>query len=232
MKTKKINDTAVIIPAYNEEKVIRSNLEEVLDRFEYVIVVNDGSTDHTGFEARKTKAIVIDHVPYGLGQGGALQTGIEYALTLPVSFFVTFDADGQHRLQDAIEMREEMLTGKYDIVLGSRFLGVESTGMPKSKRILLRAAVKFSNLTSGLKLTDAHNGLRVFNKSVAGGLDIREANYQHASEITDKIAQYAWKYKEVPVHVVYSDYSKSKGQSIFNAINLGFDIISGKVIRR
>jgi glycosyltransferase involved in cell wall biosynthesis len=200
--------------------------------FKHVIVVNDGSTDDTGKQAESAGAAVINHIPFGMGQGGALQTGIEYALKLPVDYFVTYDADGQHRIEDVIKMRDEIKAGDYDIVIGSRFLGVESKNMPKSKKIILKAAIKFSNAMSGMRLTDTHNGLRIFNRRVAETIDIREANYQHASEITDKIAKNGWKYREVPVEVVYSEYSKGKGQSIFNAVNLGFDIIGGKVIKK
>lgn len=227
----KIKDTVIIIPAYNEEKVIEGVLEDTLKVFQYVIVVNDGSQDGTSTEAQKTKAIVIDHFMNAGGQGGALQTGIEYALSLPVKYFVTFDADGQHQIKDVLKMRDEIVKGNYDIVIGSRFLGVEAKNMPRSKKVLLKMAVRFSNLTSGLKLTDTHNGLRMFNREVASTIDIEEVGYQHASEITEKIAKNKWRYKEIPIEIIYSEYSKNKGQSLLNAVNIGSDILIDKVIK-
>lgn len=231
VKTSKklISDTAIIIPAYNEDKVIRSVLENALKSFKYVVVINDGSRDNTSSEAKSTKAIVIDHFINGGGQGGALQTGIDYALTLPVDYFVTYDADGQHRVEDVLAMREVIVKEKVDIVIGSRFLGLESINMPKSKKLLLKGGIAFSNLTSGLKLTDTHNGLRVFNRHVAETLNIEEVGFQHASEITEKIAKHKYSYKEHPIQVIYSEYSRSKGQSMLNAVNIAGDVILGKV---
>jgi len=226
---KLISDTAIIIPAYNEGKVIRSVLNNAIKQFKHIVVVNDGSRDNTSSEAKSTSAIVIDHFINGGGQGGALQTGIDYALTLPVDYFVTYDADGQHRIEDVIAMRETIIKEKADIVIGSRFLGLESINMPKSKRAMLKAAIAFSNLTSGLKLTDTHNGLRIFNRHVAETLNIEEVGFQHASEITEKIAKNKYKYREQPIQVIYSEYSRGKGQSMLNAINIAGDVILGKV---
>jgi glycosyltransferase involved in cell wall biosynthesis len=227
-----IRDTVVIIPAYNEAEIIAKTLRGVLQSFKYCVVVNDGSSDDTSARARDAGAVVVDHFINGVGQGGALQTGIEYSLGLPVSYFVTFDADGQHQVKDVIKMRTVMQKAKPDIVIGSRFLGVESKNMPSSKKLLLKAAIKFSNLTSGLKLTDAHNGLRMFNRKVAEKLDIQDTGYGHASEITEKIAKYKWVYKEVPIEVIYSDYSIGKGQSMLNALNIASDILARKVVRK
>lgn len=225
-----ITDTVLIIPAYNEGQVIRQVIENAKETFKYVIVVNDGSSDNTSFEAKSGGADVVEHFMNGGGQGGAIQTGIEYAIKLPVKYFVTFDADGQHRVEDVISMREKMLSDDYDIILGSRFLGLKPDNMPISKRILLKLAISFSNFTTGLKLTDTHNGLRLFNRHVAETIDITETGYQHASEIIEKIKQHNYKYVEEPMVVIYTDYSMAKGQSMLNAVNIGMDIILRKVI--
>ena len=111
-----------------------------------------------------------------------------------------------------------------DIVLGSRFLG-KTKNMTKAKKVILKLAIYFSNKTSGLKLTDAHNGLRVFNRKVAQGLKITMNDMAHASEIVDRIRQNGYKYKEIPCTIVYTDYSKAKGQSLMNAINISFDLL-------
>lgn len=220
---------AVIIPVYNEGKVIRGVLENVLKTFKYVVVVNDGSKDNSAAEIAKTKAFLVDH-PINMGQGAALQTGIEFARMLPVDCFVTYDADGQHRLEDALAMIRELEKGDVDIVMGSRFMG-GAIGMPTSKRIVLKAAIWFSNFTSGLKLTDTHNGLRAFNRHVAENMQITLSDMAHASEILEIIAANKFRYKEIPVIIEYTDYSRGKGQSIINAVNIAFDTLLRKITK-
>jgi glycosyltransferase involved in cell wall biosynthesis len=185
--------------------------------------------DNTRSEAEKTDAIVISHV-INLGQGAAIQTGIDYALTLPVDYFCTFDADGQHSIDDVLAMLDVIKKEGVDIILGSRFKGrVEN--ISRLKRIVLKCAIWFSNITSGLKLSDAHNGLRVFNRHVAKTIDLQETGYQHASEFTEKIARNNYTYLEVPNTIIYTSYSKAKGQSMLNAVNIGVDILIGKIAK-
>jgi glycosyltransferase involved in cell wall biosynthesis len=222
-------DVAIIIPVYNEAKVINGVINQILKHFKYVVCINDGSDDNSSSEISKTNVYLIEH-PINMGQGAALQTGIEFARQLPVDYFVTFDADGQHRIHDVLLMLDEIKKGEYDIILGSRFLG-STVGIDTSKRFLLKLAVKFSNLTSGLKLTDTHNGLRVFNRVVAEGMRITLSDMSHASEILEIIADKKYKYKEMPVIIKYTDYSKGKGQSLINAVNIGFDALLRKISR-
>jgi glycosyltransferase involved in cell wall biosynthesis len=223
------SEVAIIIPVYNEGRVINSVVLSVLEKFKYVICVNDGSRDNSSDEILKTEAYLVEH-PVNMGQGAALQTGIEFARQLPVKYFSTFDADGQHKLDDVQAMYKEIRTGKYDIILGSRFLG-KTVGMKKTKYLILKAAIQFSNATSGLKLTDTHNGLRVFTRKVAQEIQITLPDMAHASEILEIIAKRKYKYKEIPVTIEYTDYSKGKGQSMINAINIGFDTVLRKISR-
>jgi glycosyltransferase involved in cell wall biosynthesis len=226
--SKKNSDTAIIIPVYNEGAVIGEVLGVVLAKFKYVVCVNDGSADDSASEIEQTGALLVNH-PFNMGQGAALQTGIEFAARLPVDYFVTFDSDGQHRIEDATSMLKELKLGKQDIILGSRFLG-GTIGMKKTKKVLLKAAIKFSNLTTGLKLTDTHNGLRAFNRHVAETINITMPDMTHASEILDTIKKQQYRYKEVPVVIKYTEYSRSKGQGLVNAINIGFDMLLRKVV--
>lgn len=219
---------AVIIPVYNEGKVIKSVIDKVLKEYKYVVCINDGSSDNSREEILKTKAYFVDH-PINMGQGAALQTGIEFARSLPVEYFVTYDADGQHRLEDVREMIRTIKRDKTDFVLGSRFLGKEAVNMPKIKRIILKMAIRFSNITSGVKLTDTHNGLRVFNRKVANSIQITLPDMAHASEILEIIYRNKYTYTEVPVVIEYTDYSRGKGQSIMNAVNIAFDTLLRKV---
>jgi glycosyltransferase involved in cell wall biosynthesis len=224
-------DTAIIIPAYNEAPVITATIDSVLKKFSTVICVNDCSSDSTAIEIARTKATLINH-PVNLGQGAALQTGIEYALQLPqIEYFVTFDADGQHGVDDVERMLGYIRAHDVDAVLGSRFLGTAQNIRPL-KKLILKAAVKFSNFTSGLRLTDAHNGLRVLNRRVAENLNITMPDMAHASEIVHRIAEHKFSYKEIPVTIAYTDYSVSKGQSVMNAVNISFDILLQKVIKK
>jgi glycosyltransferase involved in cell wall biosynthesis len=166
-----------------------------------------------------------------MGQGAALQTGIEFARLLPgVERFVTFDADGQHAVDDAVRLLEILDAGDLDIVLGSRFLGA-GIGASRSRRTLLKAAVRFSNMTSGIRLTDAHNGLRAFNRHVADTIDITAPDMTHASEIIELIARNGYRYQEVAVTIHYTDYSQAKGQASVNAVNIAIDTLLRKVGR-
>lgn len=220
----KNNKTAIIIPAYYEEKVIGEVIKKVKKDFENVICVNDGSKDETELEAIKAGAIVLSHLT-NIGQGGALETGIKFALNMPeIEYFATFDADGQHRIQDLKKMISILDKNGLDIVIGSRFLG-EKSNIPFLKIIILRLATLFTQLTTGLKLTDTHNGLRVFNRNYAQRVELRNFGMAHASEFLEIIKNNNLRYKEVPVIINYTDYSKSKGQPIINAVNIVFDLI-------
>jgi glycosyltransferase involved in cell wall biosynthesis len=222
-------DTVLIIPVYNEEKVIKDVIKNALKQFKYIVCINDGSNDNSSQQIAQTNAILIEH-PINMGQGAALQTGIEFSRSLPVEYFVTYDADGQHRLQDVARMLKEIEKGKHDIILGSRFLG-NTIGMKKSKAVVLKLAIKFSNFVSGMKLTDTHNGLRTFNRHVAETMNMTVPDMAHASEILDIIKRNGYRYKEVPVVIEYSAYSLAKGQTLINAVNIGFDVLLRKIAR-
>ena len=222
-------NTAIIIPVHNEAPVIESVVSSVLEYYKYVVCVNDGSVDNSAAEIMKTSAYLVDH-PINMGQGAALQTGIEFARQLPVDYFVMFDADGQHRIGDAQKMVKELKRGDWDIILGSRFLG-SAEGIKKSKEYILKLAVKFSNFTSGVRLTDTHNGLRAFNRHVAETIKITMPDMSHASEILEIISSQKYRYKEIPVTIDYSEYSMAKGQSVINAVNIVFDMLLRKVSR-
>ena len=225
-----MNDAVLIIPVYNEGTVIRKVVEEAKKVFPLVVCIDDGSTDNSIEQIERTGAILLKH-PINMGQGAALQTGIEFARTLPgVNYFVTFDADGQHCIKDAASMVKKIKEEKVDIIFGSRFIG-KTENMSRVKGVVLKLATWFSNITSGLRLTDTHNGLRVFNKHVACTMNITVPDMAHASEILEITSKNKYKYTEFPVTIRYTDYSKSKGQSLVNAINIGFDILLRKILR-
>ncbi|HEV7189319.1 MAG TPA: glycosyltransferase family 2 protein [Blastococcus sp.] len=209
----------MVVPLYNEATVIADVVRGIREAFPNVVCVDDGSTDGSAVAARRGGAVVVQH-PVNLGQGAALQTGISYALRDPeMKYIVTFDADGQHQVSDAVAMVEELHKGAADVVFGSRFLD-SRTKPSRAKRALLRAAVVYTNLTTKMRLTDAHNGLRAMNRSVAERLDIRQNRMAHASEIVEQIGTGGFRYAEHPVHIIYTDYSRSKGQSMLNSVNI------------
>jgi polyprenyl-phospho-N-acetylgalactosaminyl synthase len=226
-------DVWIVVPAYNEAAVIGEVIADLRSVFDHVVCVDDGSQDDTGAVALRAGAHLVSH-PVNLGQGAAIQTGIEYARSQPgAEVFVTFDADGQHRVKDVMRMIDKLTAEDVDIVIGTRFADQEvHSEVPVLKRIVLRTAVWLSPRSRRLNLSDAHNGLRVFNRKVAGGLDIAMSGMGHASEIIALVDENNWRVTEEPVEILYTDYSKSKGQPLVNGVNIVFDVfLRGKKSR-
>ncbi|UXY15539.1 glycosyltransferase family 2 protein [Chitiniphilus purpureus] len=224
-----MNDVWLVVAAYNEGSVIKEVLNDALDFFPNIVVVDDGSQDETAASILETGAWCVIH-PINLGQGAALQTGITFALSRGASFIATFDADGQHDPKDVVGMVEQMKLSSADVILGSRFKG-NTIGMPRIKQLFLRLAVFYTNLTSSVKLTDAHNGLRLFNRKAAMDLRIRQNRMAHASEIIDFIGKMKWVYEEYPVTIKYTDYSIRKGQRMSNSVSIVMDQLLSKFNR-
>jgi glycosyltransferase involved in cell wall biosynthesis len=216
----------IVVPAFNEATCLGAVVERLRARFPRVIVVDDGSSDGTAHAALAGGAIVLRH-PFNLGQGAALQTGITFALLRGASLIATFDADGQHQVSDIQELVEAMRRTGADVAIGSRFLG-SAPGMEWHRHLLLWLAVRYTSLTTGLQLTDAHNGLRLFTRRAAERIHIRHNRMAHASEILGTIARLGLTYVEVPVTVTYSDYSKAKGQRTLGAVRVITDLFVGR----
>lgn len=214
------DDTYVVIAAFNEGKMIRRVVGDVVAAGWRVVVVDDGSRDDTAAAAAVPGATVLRHA-INLGQGAALQTGIDYAIRRGAKQIVTFDADGQHSVEDLPEMVAALATS--DVALGSRFLGKELVGVTRGRRAFLRGATSLSNRMSGMKLSDAHCGFRAFRASAAPKLRITQDRMAHASELLRKIQTSGLRVQEVPVTVKYTEYSMRKGQSSFQAIRILFD---------
>ena len=158
--------TWLVVPLYNEAQVVAEVIANARKTFPNVVCVDDGSRDDSAAQARSAGAIVVSH-PLNLGQGAALQTGITYVLTRTnARYIATFDSDGQHSTDDVMAMVRRAHDEDLAIVLGSRFLeGTADTGT--LKRIVLRTAAWVGSKTSGMKLTDAHNGLRLLRRDAA-----------------------------------------------------------------
>lgn len=222
-----LTDAWLVVPLYNEGPVIGDVVRGALPVFPRIVCVDDGSTDDSARIAREAGAVVVSH-PINLGQGAALQTGLSYALQdRQARYFVTFDSDGQHQVQDAEAMVERLRADpELDVVLGSRFLD-DNVEAGTAKRLVLRAAVLFERLSTRMTVTDTHNGLRALNRHAASTIRIRQNRMAHGSEFLREIASHKLTYREHPVHVLYTEYSQAKGQSLWNSVNILFDLMFG-----
>ncbi|WP_099331817.1 glycosyltransferase family 2 protein [Actinomyces minihominis] len=218
------DDTWLVIPLYNEAPVIGQVLDEALRTFPHIVCIDDGSSDGSAAIARAHGAVVIQH-PFNLGQGAALQTGIEYVRrNTHGRYLVTFDADGQHSVEDATAMVDRARNEDLAIIFGSRFLD-DKTKVGWSKKLVLKTAAKVTKHKTGLDLTDAHNGLRLLRRDAMRVVNIRQDGMAHASEIVNQLAESRLPWAEMPVHIEYTDYSKSKGQSLLNSVNILVDLV-------
>ena len=236
------DDVWLVIPVYNEGEVIRDVLVDASKTFPNIVCVYDGSSDDSVAQIRsaaadvartQTGSIHLVRHPVNLGQGAAIQTGVEYARSRPgAQYFVTFDADGQHRVDDVVAMIDRLRTEPVDIIVGTRFADGRSESVPLLRRIVLRTVVFLSPRTRRLGLSDAHNGLRAFNKTVADQLDLLMAGMSHASEFVALIDHHHWRVAEQPVTILYTDYSRAKGQSLINGVNIVADgLLHGRMRR-
>lgn len=221
--------TGIVIAAYNEGRALGPVVLKARSLYPIVIVVDDGSRDDTAEVAEGAGAHVLRH-PINLGQGAALQTGIDYALKIGCEYLVTFDADGQHAADEIALLLDKLVSTRSDIVLGSRFLG-RAVNMPRSKLLTLRAAILFTRLTTGLRVTDTHNGFRALTRSAALKLRIRQDRMAHASEILDQISALRLRYCECPVTITYTAYSIQKGQRIINSVTILKDQFLGRLAK-
>lgn len=223
-----MDDVCVIVPMLNESTTIASVLENLQHTFPHVLCIDDGSADDSAAIAAGAGATVLRHST-NLGQGAALQTGFDYVTrSTDHRWVVTFDADGQHLVSDAEAMVSVGREQDLDVVLASRFAGV-TVDMPRARRVVLRGAIHFTRWTAGLDVSDAHNGLRVINTRVLDRLRLRQPRMAYASELLNKIAANKLRWSEVPTTVLYSDYSRAKGQRNINAVNIVFDLVMARV---
>jgi glycosyltransferase involved in cell wall biosynthesis len=217
-------DVCVVIPVFNEASVIADVVAAVREHYPLVVCVDDGSSDGSAAAIAGSGAILVQH-PINLGQGAALRTGLVYALSLDQArYFVTFDADGQHDIADVPQMLRLLDSRETQIAFGSRFLD-DRTTVGRAKRMVLAVAVRYSRASTGLSLTDTHNGLRAFTREVAGALDLQINGMAHASELLSLVARNKFRYAEVPVHIRYTEYSRGKGQPLMNGVNIIFDLL-------
>lgn len=193
---------AIGIPAFNEEKNIASIIAKLLNLSYSVIVVNDGSTDMTGAIAEKMGAIVVNH-SRNLGYGSAIGSIFAKAKELDYDVLVTFDADGQHRVEDIKPILEPIISDDVDVTVGSRFLGQNKNQIPKYREIGIKTITKLANVTSKNKITDAQSGFRAYNNKALQEIVPSEHGMGVSTEILIKANKKGFKIVEVPITVLY-----------------------------
>lgn len=220
----------IVIPAFNEQRTVDGIVREVKKKFSNVVVVDDGSVDETGRVAAEAGATVVTHL-INRGQGAALKTGIDFALARGAEVIVTFDSDGQHRVEDIAALASPILEQGFDVVLGSRFLRNDNE-VPTVRKLTLKLGVMFTRIVSRIRVTDTHNGLRAFSRRAGELMVLHEDRMAHASEILDEISRLGLRYCEVPTRVVYTEYSLQKGQRNTAAPRIALEFLLGKWQKR
>lgn len=215
----------VVVPAYNEAQALPAVLARVHLHGYRIVCVDDGSSDETTAVAGRYGCDVVVH-PFNLGQGAAIQTGIDYALAQGADYVCTLDADDQHDPADLPRLIAALDQHGVEFAIGSRFLG-DALDIPAGRRALLRAATLFTRLTTGLSVTDTHNGIRAMTRAAAERIHLRQERMAHASEILMHIRRSGLAMIEVPVTVRYTGYSLGKGQRASSAVRVLADLAAG-----
>jgi glycosyltransferase involved in cell wall biosynthesis len=222
-----INTTCCIIPMYNEDQVIYDVVRGLNEIFPHILCVDDGSSDNSAKCASDAGAKIVRH-SLNIGQGGALATGFSWVQKQShFKQIITFDADGQHSPDDALRLLKLLQEKNLDVVFASRFLDSNQSHIPMKKRVLLRNVARLTRLLTDVQLSDAHNGLRALTSDASRTINISQNGMAHATQFVSLAHQANLTYDELPVKINYTDYSKSKGQSILNSVNIALDLIWG-----
>lgn len=215
----------VIVPVFNEASILEQTLSALMAYDHHIILVDDGSTDDTDVIARKFPLILIRH-SMNLGQGAALRTGMEAAKNMNADFAIHFDADGQHDAGEIQNLLTPLFENQCDIVFGSRFSeNNKGQSIPRIRKLILHMARYVNWVFYGIFLSDAHNGFRAMNRMALEKIVFTQKRMGHASEVLYLVKKNKLRFKEIPITIHYTGYSRKKGQNIFNSINILFDLI-------
>lgn len=208
----------IAIPAYNEEKVIQSVIDEVRAAgYENLVVVDDGSADQTQLKAAEKGVYALKH-KINRGKGAATKTAIEAAKLLKADIIVTIDGDGQHDPNDIKSLIEPIIQDQADVVLGTRL--VDPKGMPWYKIIANKIGNFVTWLLFGLWVTDSQSGFRAYSAHAANLIETKSDRYEFDSEVIREIHLHRLRYIEIPIKVRYTEYSMGKvqKQGFFNGL--------------
>ena len=195
------------IPAYNEQKNIAAILIKLKKISKDIIVCDDGSKDLTAEIAEDLGAIVIHH-ERNLGYGAGIKSIFLKAKEIKADVLITFDADGQHRIEDINTVLEPIKNNDADIVIGSRFLEKESE-IPKYRKFGIKTITNLTNSSIGEKLSDWQSGFRAYNKEVLEKINPSESGMGISTEILIKAAKKKFRIKEAPIIVSYKGETSS-----------------------
>ena len=223
----------VVIPSYNESKVIDDVIIQVViaigDKKYYdidIVVIDDGSSVDTSIFVSKLPVMLISH-PINLGSGAATRTGLTFAKRNGYDFAVTIDADGQHSTKDMMNIIETLNTSETDLLIGSRLLNSE--GMPIIRVIGNKALNLATRTILGVRVTDSQSGMKGFSREALEKIEIRTNGFEFCSEIVWRAKQNKLNISETPIEAIYTDYSLNKGQSNINALRIIKNLLKQKM---
>jgi glycosyltransferase involved in cell wall biosynthesis len=220
----------IVIPAYNEERTVAEVVGAAVKIADRVVVVDDGSRDRTGELAKLAGALVVRHA-INRGLGAALGTGIEAAVRLHADAVITMDGDGQHCAEDAAKIFTRLAQGDVDFVLGSRMTkGPDAGHMPAHRVLFNTVGNLLTYLLFGRWVTDSQSGLRGLSEKAARSLDLRTNGMEVSSEFIKESKDKHWRFAEVPIKAIYTDYSLSKGQNFFVGVKVAIRLIYRRFI--
>ena len=197
------------IPAFNEEKNIAAIITKLKKIADTIIVCNDGSTDSTSEIAQNLGVIVINH-PKNLGYGAGIKSIFNKSKEIGSEVLVTFDGDGQHRLEDVKKVVEPIEKNEADIVIGSRFLDDAEKKIPRYRKLGIKIITNVTNSTLKEKITDSQSGFRAYSKNVISKLNISDFGMGVSTEILIKSSSMGFRIVEVPIMVRYDNETSTQ----------------------
>jgi glycosyltransferase involved in cell wall biosynthesis len=221
----------IVIPVYNEEKVIKKVIKSIPKKINGVskttiIVVNDGSTDNSAEQVKATRALLVN-LPFNLGIGLATATGIEAGKIVGADILVTMDGDGQHDPRDIQALIKPIISQKYDLVIGARLINRQS--MPTLKKVGNWLMNAITYVFSGIWTSDSQSGMRALSKQALHKITINTSGYEVSSEIIMLAKHKKLKITEIPIKTIYSKYSMAKGQNPLNGLNIALRLLYKKI---
>ncbi len=223
----------IVIPAYNEasaiEEVIRQ-LPSKLPRISEIIpiIIDDSSTDDTVATVKRIGARCLHH-RLNLGQGGATMTGFQAARRLNCDVVVTLDGDGQHDPREIKKLIRPILRDNIDVVLGSRLL--DKKAMPLAKRAVNSLATVVTFVFAGLWVSDSQSGYKAFSRRALSQVNLESVGYEFCTELIREVRVRGLRYTEVPIKTIYTEYSRKKGQLLWNSFNIVVSLLTRSILR-
>ena len=216
----------IVLPAYNESKIIREVIKEIQDAgYQKIILVDDGSTDDTYQVASAIPGIIALRHKINRGKGAATKTGIEAVKMLDASVVVTLDSDGQHNPEDIARLIQPILDGKCEVSLGTRLKNPK--GMTWYKILANHIGNAVTWYIYGLWVSDSQSGFRAYSRHAVELINTKTDRYEYDSEVIREIYLHKLKYCEIPIEVRYTEYSMGKiqKQGFINGLKTLYKII-------